>query len=202
MSSTNKKHWSKQVASILYLLGKDFFQLLHLNGCGTFLLKVKLIGYFGLYKSSLHFSRRENQIIMFMGSKFSFPFVDIYCKNSSLKCWLCFHLLLWLSKNNLRFLFCSSFKYYKKFTTKRRCWSLFLIKFYTSYFQPPAFIKKETPAQNFSCEFCKNFKNTFFIEQVRVTAVRIFNLLYNFHKLRYFLNILPKSMNLVSLNNC
>ena len=143
-----------------------------------FPLKVKLIGYFGLYQSSLHFSRRENQIIMFMGSKFSFPYVDIYSKNSSWKCWLWFHLFLWLNKNNLTFLFCSSCKYYTKFTTKRRCWSLFLIKLYTSCFQPAAFIEKETPAQNFSCEFCKNFKNTFFIEQVRVTVVTVRFLIY------------------------
>ena len=29
------------------------------------------------------------------------------------------------------------------------------------------FIKKETPPQVFSCEFLKNFKNTFFIENLR-----------------------------------
>ena len=32
------------------------------------------------------------------------------------------------------------------------------------------FIKKEALAQVFSCEFCKIFKNTFFTEQLRVTA--------------------------------
>ena len=33
-----------------------------------------------------------------------------------------------------------------------------------------AFIKKETLAQVFSCEFCKIFKNTFFTEHLRTTA--------------------------------
>ena len=32
------------------------------------------------------------------------------------------------------------------------------------------FIKKETPAQVFSCEFCEIFKSTFFTEYLRVTA--------------------------------
>ena len=32
------------------------------------------------------------------------------------------------------------------------------------------FIEKETLAQVFSCEFCKSSKNTFFTEQLRVTA--------------------------------
>ena len=32
------------------------------------------------------------------------------------------------------------------------------------------FIKKETVAQVFSCEFCKIFENTFFTEQRWVTA--------------------------------
>ena len=32
------------------------------------------------------------------------------------------------------------------------------------------FIKKESLAQVFSCEFCENSKNTFFIEQLATTA--------------------------------
>ena len=32
------------------------------------------------------------------------------------------------------------------------------------------FIKKETPAQMFSCEICGIFKNTFFTEDLRATA--------------------------------
>ena len=39
-------------------------------------------------------------------------------------------------------------------------------------FRPEAciFIKKETQAQAFSCEFCEIFKNTFFTEHLRTTA--------------------------------
>ena len=39
-----------------------------------------------------------------------------------------------------------------------------------SYFQSETFIKKETPAQVFPCEFCEIFKKTFLIKQLRVTA--------------------------------
>ena len=35
------------------------------------------------------------------------------------------------------------------------------------------FIKKETLAQVFSCEFCEIFKNTFFTEHLRTTASKI-----------------------------
>ena len=34
-------------------------------------------------------------------------------------------------------------------------------------------IKKETLAQVFSCEFCKIFKNTFFVKHLRITAPEI-----------------------------
>ena len=37
-------------------------------------------------------------------------------------------------------------------------------------YQSLFFNKKETLAQVFSCEFCKNFKNTFFIKLLRTTA--------------------------------
>ena len=55
----------------------------------------------------------------------------------------------------------SVLKNYIRFTKKHRCWSLFLIKWQTSYFQPAAFIKKETPARVFSCKFCEISKNIF-----------------------------------------
>ena len=45
-----------------------------------------------------------------------------------------------------------------KFARKHPCQSLF------------NFIKKDTLVQVFSCEFCEIFKNTFFIEHLRVTA--------------------------------
>ena len=48
-------------------------------------------------------------------------------------------------------------KTFAKFTGKHLCQSLF-------------FIKKETLAKVFSCEFCKIFKNTFFIEHLRASA--------------------------------
>ena len=35
------------------------------------------------------------------------------------------------------------------------------------------FFKEETLAQVFSCEFCKNFKNTFFVEHLWTTASRL-----------------------------
>ena len=38
------------------------------------------------------------------------------------------------------------------------------------------FIKKETPTQVFSCEFCEFFKNTFFTEHLRKTASVAYNL--------------------------
>ena len=47
------------------------------------------------------------------------------------------------------------------------------------------FIKKETLAQVFSCEFCENIKNTFFTEQFRVTTSDIevqVIVIYNYRK--------------------
>ena len=60
------------------------------------------------------------------------------------------------------FLFC-----YCKFTGKHQCQSIFLI-------QPSNFVKKESLAQLFSCEFCKISKNTFFTEHLYVTASRTY----------------------------
>ena len=55
---------------------------------------------------------------------------------------------------------------FDKFTGKHLCWSFFFNKVATSVagcrFSACNFIKKETLAQTFSCEFCKIFKNTFF----------------------------------------
>ena len=44
----------------------------------------------------------------------------------------------------------------------------FLIKLQTSNF-----VKKETPAQVFSCEFCEIYWNTFFTEHLRATVSEI-----------------------------
>ena len=54
---------------------------------------------------------------------------------------------------------------FSKFTGKHLCQSLFFNK-----------VKKETLAQVFSCEFCENFKNTFFTEHVWTTGSRISSL--------------------------
>ena len=81
----------------------------------------------------------------------------------------------------------SVLKNYIKFTKKHRCWSLFLKKWQTSYFQPAAFIKKETLARVFSCKFCQISKNIFFIEQLRVTAsVTSMSLKHDFEFIVYF----------------
>ena len=48
---------------------------------------------------------------------------------------------------------------FAKFTGKHLCQSLFF-----------NFIKKETLAQVFSCEFCEISKNNFFTEYLRTTA--------------------------------
>ena len=37
------------------------------------------------------------------------------------------------------------------------------------------FIKKETLAQMFSCEFCEIFKNIFFVEHLRATTFETFD---------------------------
>ena len=54
-----------------------------------------------------------------------------------------------------------------KFTGKNLCQSLFFNKVSCA---AGNFIKKETLAQVFSCEFCKIFKNNFFTEDFRETA--------------------------------
>ena len=50
---------------------------------------------------------------------------------------------------------------FTKFIGKHLCHGLFLIKL-----QAENFIKKETLAQVFSCEFCEISQNTFFIEHL------------------------------------
>ena len=57
-----------------------------------------------------------------------------------------------------------------KFTGKHLCQSLFFRK--TAGLRPQAcnFSKKETLAQEFSCEFCDSFKSTFFTEQLQTTV--------------------------------
>ena len=100
-------------------------------------------------------------------------------------------------------------KNYVKLTAKHLCWSLILIKPQASYLQSVAFIKEKSPRQVFPCEFCEIFKNNFYVKQLRVTCFCTFNvvkiqfLIYCTlsPKLRYFSNIWPKSINLVSLES-
>ena len=65
---------------------------------------------------------------------------------------------------------------FTKFTGKHMCQSLFF----------NSFIKKETLARIFSCEFCKTSKNTFFIEHLRATAseVTLLSVYISWKKLR------------------
>ena len=57
---------------------------------------------------------------------------------------------------------------FAKFAGKLLCQSLFFNKVAGS--RPATFIKKETLAQVFSCEFCEISKNTFFTEHLWTTA--------------------------------
>ena len=59
---------------------------------------------------------------------------------------------------------------FTKFTGKHLCKSLFFDKVVGLWGETCNFIKKETLAQVFSCEFCEISKNTFFTEHLRMTA--------------------------------
>ena len=58
-------------------------------------------------------------------------------------------------------------KNFENFTGKYRWWSLFLIKL--EYWGPANLLKK-TPTQVFSCEFCKLFKSTCFLEDLKTAC--------------------------------
>ena len=59
---------------------------------------------------------------------------------------------------------------FAKFTGKHLCQSLFFNKVAGPRPQACSFIKKETLAQVFSCEFCEISKNTFLTEHLRANA--------------------------------
>ena len=61
-------------------------------------------------------------------------------------------------------------KNFVKFAGKHLCQALFLNKVAGLRLDASNFIKKETLAQVFSCEFCEIFKNTYFTEHLRMTA--------------------------------
>ena len=76
----NEKHSSKQFVSMINTLGKNFLAAATFKGLWDASFKTgqgKLVVYFGLHQSSLHFSRREDQKLLFIGSKFSFSYADI-----------------------------------------------------------------------------------------------------------------------------
>ena len=78
-------------------------------------------------------------------------------------------------------------KNFAKFTGKRLCQSLFLIKLQASVYN---FFKKETLAQIFSCEFCETFKSIIFTEHLRATAsetsiMKFFVKIFNDYQLIY-----------------
>ena len=62
------------------------------------------------------------------------------------------------------------FRNFEKFAGKHLCQSLFFNKVAGLGPKRCNFIKKETLAQVFSCEFCEISKKTFFIEHLRATA--------------------------------
>ena len=64
-----------------------------------------------------------------------------------------------------------------KFTGKHLCQSLFFTKVAGLMPDACSFIKKETLAQVFSCEFCEISRNTFFTEHLRTTASCVFRTL-------------------------
>ena len=63
-------------------------------------------------------------------------------------------------------------KNFTKSRGKHLCQSLFFNK--TVDLRPATLLKKETLAQVFSCQFCKNFKNTFFYRTPPVAASEVY----------------------------
>ena len=61
--------------------------------------------------------------------------------------------------------------------SKTLCWSIFFNKVAGWRLANGGFIKKDTLAQVFSCEFCKISKNTFLTEHLRTTT----SVHYQFH---------------------
>ena len=59
---------------------------------------------------------------------------------------------------------------FTNFTGKHLCQSLFFNKVASSGLHACNFVKKETLAHLFSCEFCEISKNTFFTEHLWTTA--------------------------------
>ena len=62
-------------------------------------------------------------------------------------------------------------KNFTKSKEKHLCWILFLNKVASCRAPVCNFMKEETLAELFSCGFCEIFKNTFFTEHLRATAL-------------------------------
>ena len=61
----------------------------------------------------------------------------------------------------------AALKNFTKLTGKHLCWSPFFNK---AAGLTCNFLEKETPKKVFFCEFCQNFKKTFFVEHHQATA--------------------------------
>ena len=67
---------------------------------------------------------------------------------------------------------------FAKFTGKHLCQRLFFKKVAG---QACNFIKKDSLAQVFSCDFCEISKNTFFTKHIQTTASKVINRKFNTH---------------------
>ena len=83
------------------------------------------------------------------------------------------------------------FRNFAKFAGNNCARVSFLIKLQA---QACNFIKKETLAQVFSCEFCKIFKNTFFTEHILATA--------SAHVMNLLLFLILESVNMIIVLIC
>ena len=83
------------------------------------------------------------------------------------------HYIIFVNQRSSRLeVFCKKgvIRNFTKLTGKHLCQSLLFNK--VAGLRPKAFIKKETLAQVFSCQFCDISKNTFFTEHLWATASR------------------------------
>ena len=77
---------------------------------------------------------------------------------------------------------------FTKFTGRHMCQDLFFSKKESLGLRPQAcsFIKKESLAEVFFCEFCENSKNTFFTEHLKSLLLSLQLCLLLFHKIMEF----------------
>ena len=98
------------------------------------------------------------------------------------------------------------FKNFAIFTGKNLCWSFFLIKFQN--WRPTFFFKKRLQRRFLFCEYCKIFKNSFFIEDLLIIPFRNFYLMIDnwyFRVIFYYCKIRPsnrKRLRIRSIKTC